>query len=88
MARGGFVQDPEEDCYMVTREEGAFLVRHFPNRTTKKPCCKVRVKVTDADRAHAIPDADPHGECYALARTMKAIERKHAGILDKNPAGV
>jgi hypothetical protein len=73
-----FVQDPEEDCYKVTPQAGGFLVQHFPNRKTKRPCCRVDVTVTEADRAQAIPDADPHGDAAALARATKAIERKHA----------
>jgi hypothetical protein len=75
-------QLPEEigDCVQVTKEaEDRFLVRHFPNREPgTKPCCQIRVTVNDADRAKAIPDADPHGQAAALARVDAATERKHA----------
>jgi hypothetical protein len=78
MSRSRFTQDPDEDCFMVHREAEGFLVEHFPDRRTKRPCCRVRVKVTAKDRAQAIPDADPHGEAAALARAGKGIEAKHA----------
>ena len=74
-----YEQDPLEDCFLVTKQaDGRFLVEHRPNRLTKRACCKVLVPVTDKDRAHAIPDADPFGECHALARASRAIEKRHA----------
>lgn len=74
----GFVRSG--GCYTVTREAGdKFLVRHFPSWQAPKPCCQVRVTMTAADRAKAIPDADPHGEAACLARAHVAIAKKHAG---------
>jgi hypothetical protein len=68
----------EGDCYTVERESGgAFLVRHFPNRKSKQPCCSLRVRVTEEDRAQAT-GADPFGECAAMHRCYLAMEQKHA----------
>lgn len=66
-----------EDFYKVDRVPGGFRVRHFPFKGATSPCCDGRVQVTDDDRAHSIPDSDPHGEAAALHRTYLAIERKH-----------
>ena len=66
------------DRYAVRElEPELFEVRHFPNPDTSRACCTVKVRVTDKDRAKAIPDADPHGHCAALARATLAIERRH-----------
>lgn len=67
-----------EDCYAVARlEGGGFMVKHYPDRETRRPCCKVKVEITDADRAQAIPDADPQGEAAALHRSYLEIEQRH-----------
>jgi hypothetical protein len=65
------------DCFKVERIPGGFLVRHFPDRETRRSCCTLRIQITEADRAQAIPDADPHGEAAALHRSYLAIEKKH-----------
>ena len=77
------------DCYQVKElePEQLYEVKHYPDRETRRPCCRVKVRVTDADRAKSIPDADPHGVAAALARCERAIEKKHAGVVvDKNTA--
>lgn len=75
----GFVRDG--DCYSVTHEGGGkYLVRHYPDWDDRtRPCCQVRVTHSAADRAKAIPDADPHGVAACLHRAYLAIEKKHAG---------
>lgn len=75
-----------DDCYQVTElEPGLYQVLHFPNRETRKPCCRVKVRVRDVDRAKAIPDADPHGDCAALARACCELEKRHqVDVVDKN----
>lgn len=74
------------DCFAVKElEEGVFEVRHYPDRETRRPCCKVKVHLTDADRARAIPDADPHGKAACLARADAMVEARHAKrIVDNN----
>ena len=72
---------PEEsgDCYQVKRlEPELYLVSHFPDRETRRACCKLKVRVRDEDRVKAIPDADPHGHAAALARASAENERRHA----------
>lgn len=67
-----------DDCYQVKElKPGLYQVLHFPDRETRKPCCRVKVQVRDEDRARAIPDADPHGNAAALARVTREIERRH-----------
>jgi hypothetical protein len=70
----------EGDRFMVERlaDGVSFKVRHFPDPVTRRSCCTVTVTMTDADRAKAIPDADPHGEAACLARATVAIEKRHA----------
>jgi translation elongation factor EF-G len=69
----------EGDRYQVQElEGGVFVVRHFPDPFTRRACCTVRVTMTDADRAKAIPDADPHGKAACLARATKLVEDRHA----------
>ena len=74
------------DRYTVRAlEPELFEVRHFPNPQTARACCTVKVRVNEADRAKAIPDADPHGHCAALKRAEEAIARRHTlRIVDKN----
>jgi hypothetical protein len=72
----GFVE--QGDCYQVEPDGAGFLVRHFPNRETRQACCQLRVRITDRDRAQAIPDADPHGAAACLHRAYVAMEKRHA----------
>ena len=74
------------DRYSVERlpDGVSFKVRHFPDPVTRRSCCTVTVHLTDADRAKAIPDADPHGEAACLARATTAIEKRHARVVDNN----
>lgn len=67
------------DCYMVTvvEPDRVFLVKHFPDRDTRRPCCRLKVTVTDADRAEG-GEHDPHGTIRALLRASGIIEKKHA----------
>jgi len=66
------------DCYQVERlEPDLYLVKHFPDRDSRRPCCKVKVRVRDEDRAKAIRDADPHGDAAALARVVVEIGKRH-----------
>lgn len=79
-----------EDCYRVTAKgTDAWIVRHYPTRHTGRPCCTVTVRLTPADQAQAIPDADPFGHAAALHRAYLAIEQKHGRrIVDNNSGGV
>ncbi len=67
-----------DDCYQVEQlEPDLYLVKHYPDRETRRACCKLKVRVRDVDRAKAIPDADPHGDAAALARATIEIGRRH-----------
>ena len=66
------------DCYQVKLlAEGLYQVKHYPDRETRRPCCTLKVRVKDEDRARAIPDADPHGVAAAMRRAEAEIERRH-----------
>lgn len=74
----GYYQASGDNFEVREVEPGTFEVRHFPDYITRRSCCKVKVTLTAADRAKAIPDADPHGVAACLARASAQIEAKHA----------
>lgn len=75
---GPDADDIAPDVYMVTPlEPGSYQVRHFPDRTTTKACCNIRVDVTDEDRRQGVEVDDPAGRIPALARATRAIDKKH-----------
>lgn len=60
--------DFSADCYGVERRgPGAFVVRHFPTRSARKPCC-----VVEATAKGGESDVD------TLERARRLCERKHA----------
>ena len=67
---------PGDYCKVETVSEGVWRVRHYPHRWAKAPCCRLRVEVTDADRA-AATGADPFGHAAALLRGDREIDRRH-----------
>lgn len=78
---GVYVQADGDCCQVATLEPGVFLVEHYPSRAPgTRPCCRIRVTVSDADRAKAIPEGDPHGEAAALARVDRELARRHGGV--------
>lgn len=62
-------KDPAPDQYTVHRQEGGFVVQHFPNGKATQPCCEVTVTKQDGES-----DVD------ALTRASNEIEAKHAPV--------
>lgn len=69
------------DVYSVTElAAGSYQVKHFPNGETKKPCCNVKVEITDKDRAAAFEFEVVKGKTAAMHRAYAVIERKHERV--------
>ena len=69
----------DDDVYGVERLDGeSFIVRHYQGRQVRKVCCKVKVTITDRDRAQPTEYESPKGTTAALHRAYLAIEKKHA----------
>lgn len=68
----------DDDLFTVEHLEGAMIVRHFPPGS-RRACCKLRVVITDEDRASSFPfeDITRKGSTAALSRANRAIEKKH-----------
>ena len=70
-------EEPAPDCYRVEWQEDTAIVRHYQDKKTGRPCCKVSVAITDRDRAQSFDFELRPGASAALHRAMSAIEKKH-----------
>lgn len=73
--------DPVDTYSVEALPDGALIIRHFTDPDApRRCCCKIRVLISEADRAQAFEyePADQRGRTTALHRAYLAIETKHA----------
>lgn len=61
--------DGDGDCYTVEDEDGWIIVKHYPDRKTRRACCRVKI---------APDEWATGGRLAALHRAYLAVEKKHA----------
>jgi hypothetical protein len=75
----GFVDEAPDVFQVKHLGPGSFQVLHYPDASTTKACCNVKVEISDEDRRRGQDDGDPSGATAALARADRTIYRKHEG---------